>query len=85
MTLGTMTRVDADVQQGNVQHVLDKVTAEYWATSKMMQEHAFSNRRAQLEAMKHQARLVDAIDKLTEARNAVAKIVSALPREEEEA
>ena len=83
MTLGTMTRADADVQQGNVQHVLNKITAEYWATSKVMQEHAFTNRRAQLEAMKHQARLVEAIDKLTEATRAVAAIVSALPREEE--
>jgi len=83
MTLGTMTRADADVQQGNVQHVLDKVTAEYWATSKLMDTHAFGSRRAQLECMKHQARLVEAIDKLTEARNAVAAIVSKLPREEE--
>jgi len=83
MTIHPFTRADAEAEQGNVQHVLDTVTAEYWATSKIMQEHAFSNRRAQLEAMKHQARLVEAIDKLTEARNAVAAIVSKLPREEE--
>ena len=78
----TMTRIDAEVQRGNVKHVLDKITAEYWACNEHLTKAAFKSRRAQLEAMKHQARLIDAIDALTTAHSAVAAIVSELPREE---
>ena len=78
----SMTRADAEVQRDNVKHVLDKITAEYWACNEHLTKAAFKSRRAQLEAMKHQGRLIEAIDALTTAHAAVGRIVSELPRKE---
>ena len=80
----TMTRIDAEVQRDNVRHVLNTLTAEYWATNEHLTKATFKSRRAQLEAMKHQGRLIDAIDALTTATTMVDRIVSELPREEEQ-
>jgi len=78
----SMTRTDTELQRDNVQSTLDAITDEYWSTTKLLRTHPFKNRRAQLEAMKHQGRLIAAINALTEARNAVSAIVSELPRKE---
>jgi len=75
----TLDRVDIEVQRDNAKHVLNKLTSEYWNQA----EHLtlpFSKRSEQMDAIMHQARIAEAMDKLTKAVAAVDAIARAMPR-----